>query len=178
MIPSETAVKALWDKYNLPLPKRTHAKLVSQVVLFLVEKLKDQNLKLRTDLLLAAALLHDIDKNAAKLPGEQHPDAAVRILQEEGMDEVAQLVKTHPLHAILDPAICPRTWEEKILFLADKMVKHEIITVDERFALWRAENLPVVEQQLLEQSLPLVKELEAEIFGLAKVNSKDVGRLA
>jgi len=76
------------------------------------------------------------------LLGEQHPDTAVRVLREEEMSEVAEVVRRHPLHAIVDPTIAPRTPEEKILYLADKMVKFEILTVDKRFQLWRDEQLP------------------------------------
>ncbi|MBI5619911.1 hypothetical protein HY950_03045, partial [Candidatus Gottesmanbacteria bacterium] len=85
----------------------------------------------------------------------------------EGMEEVAALVKAHPLHAILDPLTAPKTWEEKILFLADKMVKYKIIGVDGRFALWNAEHLPAGQQAILDASYPKVKELEKEIAKLA-----------
>jgi len=142
MIPTEDEAKTLWDKYNLPEYKRRHVALVAKVAGFIATKFDQLGKfdKLDKPLLVAGALLHDIDKNIPKLPGEQHPDTGVRILRKEGMDEVADLVKTHPLHAILDPKITPKTWEEQILFLADKMVKLEIITVDQRFDLWRAEN--------------------------------------
>jgi len=90
---------------------------------------------------------------------------------------VAELVKTHPLHAILDPTIAPSTWEEKLLFLADKMVKYEIITVDKRFALWNAEHLPPKEQDILDRAYPKVKALEREVFDLIGIVSEDVVQL-
>ncbi len=158
MIPTEEQAKALWDKYQLPERKRNHVALVAKVALSLAEKRT-----VNKNLLLAGALLHDIDKNIPRLPGERHPDTAVRILREEGMEEVAELVKTHSLHAILDPAICPKTLEEKLLYLADKMVKDEVIGVDARFALWNDEHLPPDVQKILDDSYPKVKELEKEI---------------
>ena len=161
MIPTEDQVKQLWEKYGLPERKRRHVGIVAKVAKYMATKLN-----INEKLLIAAALLHDIDKNAPKLPGEQHPDAGVRILREEGMGEVADLVKTHPLHAILDPAIAPKTIEEKLLFLADKMVKHEVIGVDARFALWRDEHLPTAEQEVLDAAYPKVKELEKEVLDL------------
>lgn len=169
MIPSDRQIAALWGKYRLPAMKRRHVTLVARLAEFLAKRIP-----VKTKVLLAAALLHDIDNAAPKLPGERHPDAAVRILREEGMNEVADLVRTHPLHAILDPAIAPKTWEQKILFLADKMVKYDIVGVDKRFALWNAETLPSQEQKILDRSYPEVKKLEQEVFKLARISLNDI----
>lgn len=180
MIPTEEEAKALWSKYRLPEYKRRHATIVAKVAAFLAKQLTINNsqLTINLPLLTAGALLHDIDKNISRLPDEKHPQTAVRVLKEEGMAEVAELVKTHPLHAILDPSIAPKTWEEKILFLADKMVKLETVTVDKRFALWRAEDLPQEAYDLLSQTYPKVKELEKEFFDLIQVKPEDLKRLS
>jgi predicted hydrolase (HD superfamily) len=177
MIPSEEQVKLLWQKYHLPREKQIHVNLVAKVAIFLAEQLKTKNHELRTDIVVAAALLHDLDKNIPKLPGEMHPDTCVRVLKEEGMEEVAELVKTHPLHTIVDPLLAPKTREEKVLFLADKMVKYEVITVDKRFRLWNDEHLPVEEQAILDASYPKVKQLEREIFSIIDINPSDVVNL-
>ncbi|MDP1722290.1 MAG: HDIG domain-containing protein [Candidatus Gottesmanbacteria bacterium] len=173
MIPTEEQAKQLWEKYGLPEKKREHVALVARVAIFLATKVKSQKparrrgrskVKIDEKLLIAGALLHDIDKNVPKLPGERHPDAGVRILREEGMGEVADIVKTHSVHAILDPMIAPKTWEEKLLFFADKMVKQEVIGVDARFKQWNEEHLPPEELALLARAYPKVKDLEAEIL--------------
>lgn len=172
MIPTEVQAHALWEKYQLPRSKRVHVGLVAEVALGLAQQMYQcTNVPIDQLLLQAAALLHDIDKNIPKLSGEKHPDTAVRILREEGMEEVAAIVKTHPLHAILDPAITPASLEEKILFLADKMVKYEIIGVDARFRLWNEEHLPADAQAVLDAAYPKVKALEKEI--LAKIGQKE-----
>lgn len=165
MIPTEEQAKALWDKYSLPEKKRVHVALVAKVAVWLASQFNIQHStsSIKTELLNASALLHDIDKAIPKLPGEQHPDTAVRVLQKEGMEEVAAIVKTHSLHAILDPAIAPKTWEEKLLYLADKMVKQDVIGVDARFALWRAEDLPSDAVAILDACYPRVKALEQEV---------------
>ena len=180
MIPSQDQAKALWEKYQLPEKKRTHVTLVARVAVFLARKYKEKvpQCAIHRELLLAAALLHDIDKNVPKLPGERHPDACVRILNEEGMGEVARAVAAHPLHVIIDPALKPKTIEEKLLFLADKMVKYGIITVDERFHLWRNENLAPEVRDLIERCYPSVKALEKEIFTVIDIAPEDVSKLA
>lgn len=165
MIPNEDQCKALWEKYQLPERKRKHVEIVARTALRLADKLDKLGKLVKFDkkLLTAGALLHDIDKIIPRLPGEQHPDTGVRILREEGMEEVANLVKTHPLHAILDPAIAPKSLEEKLLYLADKMVKDDVIGIDARFKLWNDEHLPADQQAILDVSYPKVKALEKEI---------------
>ena len=176
MIPTEDQAKKLWDKYQLPERKRRHVGLVAKVAKYLATQCQMLNdeCQINIRLLNAAALLHDIDKNVEKLPGEKHPDAGVRILREEGMGEVAALVKTHPLHAILDPAIAPKTIEQKLLFFSDKMVKQEVIGVDARFKLWNDEHLPKTQQNILDAAYPKVKELEKEVFDLIARDPKRI----
>jgi putative nucleotidyltransferase with HDIG domain len=169
MIPTEDQIKLLWEKYRIPQKKRIHLTKVAEVAMLFAEKIP-----VNKKLLLAAALLHDIDKGVEKRFGERHPDTAVRILQEEGMNEVADLVKTHPLHSILDASIAPKTREEKLLYLADKMVKYDIVGVDRRFALWDEEHLPSREQEILDACYPKVKKLEQEVFKLARISLDDI----
>jgi hypothetical protein len=94
------------------------------------------------------------------------------------MPEVAAVVKAHSLHAILDPTIAPKTLEEKIVYFADKMVKYDIVGVDRRFALWRAEKLPPDAMRILDQTYPEVKRLEQEILSLAGLTLEEVLKLA
>lgn len=161
MIPTEEQAKKLWDKYHLPERKRIHVSLVAKKAISLAKKMK-----VNKKLLVAASLLHDIDKGVSS---KNHPEVAVKILREEGLEEVADVVATHSLHAILDPNTAPKTIEEKLLYLADKMTKYEIITVDKRFALWREERLSKSALNILDRVYPKVKKLESEVTKLARV---------
>ncbi len=179
VIPTEEQCKMLWDKYHLPDAKQQHVSLVARVAMFIAGRLiaVGEVKALNLPLILAAALLHDIDKSIPKLSGERHPDAAVRVLRVRGMDAVANIVKTHSVHSILDPSISPKSWEEKIVFLADKMVKNEVITVDKRFALWRDEHLPLEAQKILDACYPKVKALESELCSKIGIEPEDVANL-
>lgn len=163
---TDSYILSLWEKYALPAKKRVHVTLVAQVANFLALKLMEASpdIHINLSILRKAALLHDIDNGVQFLPNESHPDAAVRILQEEGLSEIADIVKTHSLYAVLSAGIMPQKWEEKILYVSDKMVKYEIITVDERFALWRNEQLPKETIEKINRCYPIVKELESEIY--------------
>lgn len=179
MIPTDDQIQVLWDTYDLPPRKRTHCSRVAVLADFIARKLREKNpeVPLDTRCIHAAAMLHDIDKNVPKNEGEAHPDAGVRILKSEGMDEVAAVVATHPLHAILDPSIAPKTLEEKIVFCADKMVKDDVIGVEERFNLWRHESLPPDQYVIINDAYPLVLSLKEEIEQLTGVDLDDVDEL-
>jgi putative nucleotidyltransferase with HDIG domain len=175
IVPTYSEILELWKVYGLPEKKQQHSLLVAKLALFFASRLlQKKQISVQTNLLLAAALLHDIDKNISGNAGERHPDTGVRILKEVGLEEVARIVKTHPLHAILDETISPKSWEEKLLFLSDKMVKHDIITVEERFALWKAEPLAIDEQKVLDQSYQKVKLLAKEVLSAIGMTPEEV----
>lgn len=176
MIPTQQQCYALWEKYQLPEKKRIHVSLVRDTALFLKSKLVNE--EINGVLLEAGCLLHDIDKAIPRLPGEFHPQTGVRVLKEEGMEEIANLIQYHSVQYIEDLKTAPKTWEEKLLFLSDKMVKQEIITVDQRFNLWYAEtDLPEAQKDMLRRVYPYVKLLEKEIFDKIGVLPEDVAQL-
>ena len=176
MIPDEKTVKRMWDKYHLPLDKKIHCEMVRKVVLYIARKINEKNFDYRVNehLLISSALLHDIDKNIDKLPGECHPDAGVRILKLEGMDEVAEMIRTHPLHMICDSNQAFWTIEQKILFLADKMTKQNIIGLEKRFGLWRSEDDDDASHRILDASYPKVVALRDEILQLAGITEEEL----
>lgn len=180
MIPTGQQIEELWNTYGLPERKRHHCKLVAGVAVFFARRLANipDTPPVNIPLLAAAALLHDLDKMAPKREGEHHPDTGVRILREHGFSAVADLVRTHPVHAILDQSIAPKTREQELLYLADKMVKDTVITVDKRFSLWQEENLPEEAQRMLASAYPLAKALERKVCEAIGIAPEDLVRLA
>jgi len=174
IVPSYKEAVLLWNTYQLPESKQNHSLLVAKLALCIARDMHAKRILVDKKVLIAGALLHDIDKNVPHKKGERHPDTGVRLLVELGMNTVALLVQTHPLHAILDPRIAPVSWEEKILFLADKMTKFDTISVDKRFSLWRNEMLPLEEEAVLNASYPKVKVLEQEILSIIGKSEEDV----
>jgi HD superfamily phosphodiesterase len=176
MLPNRQQCLVLFDKYNLPSQKRVHVEMVTKLALFFADKLIAKGILVNRNLIESAALLHDIDHEVKKLPNERHPDAAVRIINELGFPEIAEVVKKHSLHTILDPNLKPKTWEEKLVYLADKMTKYEVIGVDHRFAMWRRENLPPEALDELIKAYPKVKQLEATIYQICEVSFEEISR--
>ncbi len=175
MIPNRAQCLLLFDRYQLPSQKRIHVEAVTELALYFASKFRPKIARpLDEKLLEVAALLHDIDKNIPRKEREQHPDTAVRVLKELGFPEVAEVVRRHPLHAILDPDLTPRIWEEKFLYLADKMTKYEVIGVDHRFKLWYKEQLSREAVEELDRAFPLVKALEREVYDVLGITYKEV----
>ena len=173
MIPTRKECFLILQKYNFPQRKMRHAELVERVALFLVRELKKHGFVINEELVRAGALLHDIDKGMWGA-GKVHPKKGVEILQKLGYPEVARICETHTIDAFLDPLRRPRTWEEKVVALADKMVKDKIITVDARYKLWREEDLAEEAQEELRKSYPLLKELEKEILGIIGIKPEEI----
>lgn len=179
MIPTRTQSISLWEEYHVPSAKRLHVALVERVAVILAQRVQPYTTEsINIPLLSAAALLHDVDKAVPKGINEHHPDTAVRLLREHDMAEVADVVRTHSLPAILDQNTSPKSWEEKLLFLADKMVKHEVIGVDERFALWKAETLSKDATREIDACYPKVKELEQQVCTLIGITPHELIALA
>lgn len=179
MIPTRAQAIQLWDKYSLPESKKIHVQLVERVALFFARRVAEvTGESINIPLLSASALLHDIDKSIPKAKDEHHPDTGVRVLRDEGFSEVSDVIKTHSLSSILDQNLSPKSWEEKLLYLADKMVKYEILDVDRRFDLWRAENLPAEAISELTRAYPKVKKLEQDVCSLIGVMPSEIAGLA
>lgn len=180
MIPSRDKCFLLLKKYNFPERKRKHIELVAKVAVFLAGKINEKISKQKNaiaqncfgkggawvniDLVYAGGMLHDIDKGVEGA-AVAHPQKGVEILRAEGYPEVARICETHTINAFLDPKTRPTTWEEKCVALADKMVKNEVIGVEERYKLWHEEDLPKEQKEILRKSYPLVKDLEREVLG-------------
>jgi len=88
------------------------------------------------------ALLHDLAKlKAMERPPEQrigHAELAARMLEDRGEKLLAECARRHPLFAILQPEQAPRSWEEKLVYFADKLVEGaRMAGLDERIASLR-----------------------------------------
>ncbi len=130
-IPDNKKCLALLKKYTVPEHIIAHSILVAKIADFLAEKLEREGVKVNKNLVNAAALLHDIDKMAT-LNNGNHSIKGCEILKEEGYGEVGKVVLAHIIRKNMD--IYPRTWEDKIVFYADKLVVHDTIaSLEERF---------------------------------------------
>lgn len=144
----------LLKKYDLDEVTIKHSKLVNKIANLLAKNIVGVN----KELVNKASLYHDIDKKQMTLG--QHGIKGADILKKEGFSpELCEIVKLHPV----DNVDKLKTIEQKIVFYADKRVRHDyIVSVHERFEIWRSnvdENFPFdIDTELK------VKQLEDELF--------------
>ncbi len=148
-----------------------HSLKVNQLAMFLGKKLKDKGEDVNLELLEVSSLLHDVGKLLGDKIGS-HITAGCKILNERGLPDIANIIKKHPIYAILNEDTTPKTWEEKLVFYADRRVMEDkIVSLDER-TNDHAKRKPKI-KKILPKVLPKIKKLEDEIFNIIGIE-KDI----
>jgi putative nucleotidyltransferase with HDIG domain len=174
-----------------------HSKAVAKLGVFLARRLSEQDIFVNVDLVERACLLHDIfrvcefalkdfsrfeqpvtDEDKARWQtlkerhgGTGHEDAACAYLK-DAYPILAQIIRKHRYTAIVDKEDMPRTWEEKLVYYADKRAMHDkIVPLRERLedahkrhaARRKAADIDLAEIARVDAA---IVELEAELFAL------------
>jgi|SRR3989338_482627 len=128
-IPSKPECLAILAKNKTPSNVIEHCKTVCKVAEEIAGNLIKKGIKVDKKLVTAAALLHDVVREK-----EDHVSEGAKLIRELGFPEVAEVISKHSLHKIEDPEKQPHTYEEKIVFYADKRAKgSKIVSLEERF---------------------------------------------
>ena len=169
MIPSREECFRLLREFRVPENVMRHTLQVNRIALYIGRKLLENGIKVDLELVDRASLLHDIDKilTLGKKPG--HGDVAESLLKERGFPEIGEIIRKHRLFMILNNEL--RTWEEKLVYYADKRVLGDrIVSLDERMNyLRRRYGITKKRLKTINDAEPLLKKLEREIFSKAKV---------
>jgi len=155
-------------KYHVPPNIVKHSLAVAKLAVFLAEKLKEKDMAVDVELVERACLLHDIaricevkesdynnigmtvteqektvwDKLKTEYRAAHHEDTAYELLKEQ-YPVLALTIKKHRYVSVLDENDRPDTWEEKIVYYADKRVMHErIVSLKERLDDAHQRNAP------------------------------------
>jgi uncharacterized protein len=194
-LPTHKECLALLAEYHVPPHMVNHSRAVAKLAVFLAHKLNENGAAINVTLLEGACLLHDLlrvhdfkksdyksfERNLpeeekakwqrirAKYKAMTHEDAAYEILKEK-YAALATAIKRHRYMAMLDDKDRPVTWEEKLLYYADKRVMHEtIVPLKERLAEGHKRNVfshgSEAKSKINTAKVdPLIYEMEKEIF--------------
>ncbi|MBN1485574.1 MAG: HAD-IA family hydrolase [Chloroflexia bacterium] len=138
-----------------------HVETVAAVAFYLAQRLRQHGRELDPLLVHRGALLHDLDKFSARRQKRQHGTLGAEILSEQGYPKLAEIVRRHPIFALEDPELQPRTWEEKLVHYADKLVEDDRLVSVRRRVASLAERHPQHAASLW-GTLPALLELERE----------------
>jgi len=204
-LPTRKECLAMLAEYHVPPHMVNHSQAVAKLAVFLAQRLNENGAAVNVTLLEGACLLHDLlrvhdfkesDYNSFErnLPEEEkakwqrirakykamtHEDAAYEILREQ-YPALALAIKRHRYMALLDEKERPDSWEEKLLYYADKRVMHEtIVPLRDRLAEGHKRNVfshgSDAKSKIKTAKVdPLIYEMEKEIFNKIALDPLEV----
>ena len=129
-IPSREECNELMEKYSMLPNIVEHSIQVMHVSLAITDNLKS-GVFVNRDMVVAAALLHDITKTRSLVTKERHDTSGGELLRELGFPLIAEIVEQHVI--IQNINLEGRLEEREIVYYADKRVLHDtIVTINER----------------------------------------------
>ena len=204
-LPTRKECLAILAEYNVPTHIVNHSRAVAKLAVFLAQRLNENSVVIDIDLLDRACMLHDLlrvndfkesdynrfernlphekkakwQKLRAKYKSMTHEDAAYDILKVK-YPALALAIKRHRYMAMIDENEKPDTWEEKLLYYADKRVMHEtIIPLKDRLAEGHKRNVlshgSSAQSKINTAEVDLlIEEMEKEIFEKIGLNPLEV----
>lgn len=168
----EDALK-LMDEHKMPDNIMQHSLAVNKVSLWLADRLIAAGERIEREVVDIASLLHDIDKIYSIHNGDLHGVKAYEILRDKDK-KIADIVRKHVPSAMLNGEL--HTWEEKIIFYADKRVNSEkIVSLEERFE-YLSERYESI-RNVLETFMETTRLLEKELFTRIKADPSEIQKL-
>ena len=129
-IPSQEECDELMAKYCMLPNIIAHSRQVMRVSLVITDNLK-KGVSINRNLVIAAALLHDITKTRSLETREPHDQSGGELLRELGFTRVGEIVKQHVILLDFNPQ--EKLEEREIINYADKRVMHDkIVSLSER----------------------------------------------
>lgn len=161
-------------RYELPEGIINHSVKVSRVAGFIAQRLKASGYAVDIDKVVASALLHDVGKSKVyrRRKAINHAEASAEIVTREGLEELAPIVSGHILDAIISENHVPLTWEQKVVFYADKVVTHKLVSLEERFSDLHERRSDI--KGLLDATYEPTTALEAEVLQAAGISRDDL----
>jgi 5'-deoxynucleotidase YfbR-like HD superfamily hydrolase len=151
-LPTRQQCFKLMEQFHVPSHIKEHGLVVAKLGVFLAKRLKEKGIAVNLELVDRACLLHDVlrvldfnesdyDRFEQSVPDEHktkwqrlraehesacHEEAAYELLKER-YPVLATTIRRHKYTALLDEKEKPNTWEEKLVYYADKRVMRDKI---------------------------------------------------
>ena len=174
-IPTRAECDELMLQYSMRPHIIEHSTQVMNVSLAIIDNLKN-GVSVNRDLVIAAALLHDITKTMSLETNENHALSGGALLRELGFSNTAEIVEQHI--RIQNLNLGGRLEEREIVCYADKRVQHgTIVTLEERMhdIIRRYGITEEIRNQILKNKSQALA-VERKIAGFMAINLRHVVR--
>ena len=162
-IPSFAQIRQLWQEYPTSPGLSRHVHLVGITAYLLARMLVENGVKVSPILAHRGGLLHDLDKKVWREAGITHGEMGAIITEKAGFHEVAEIIRRHQVFTPLIPLTIPETWEQKLVYLADKFIeKDQFVGLEMRFAHLR--NRYPDSAALFDQVQPVARGMEGDLL--------------
>ena len=141
-----------------------HVQMVAACAYRLAERLRAAGEDVDPVLAHRGGLLHDLAKLSAKYtqPSHNHGTYAAKLLRQKNQPALAEIAERHLLFSMLGDGPAPRTWEEKLVFFADKLVEGaHIVSIQNRLEALH-QRYPA-DAATMQSCLPLLLQMQAEL---------------
>jgi len=155
-IPSREDCLKLLASNKTPFNIICHTKKVAKFAESICDSLIGKGMPVNKDLVIAGALLHDIEKMK-----DDHANRGADLVTREGFPEVGDLIRFHGYFEINKQGkLDDLSIEQKILFYADKRVRHDnIVSLEERYA-----DLKKRYGHNFDEEIKFTKKIESELM--------------
>src|SRR5439155_20028137 len=110
-----------------------------------------------------AGYLHDIRRSPLlACDPRDHNILSAFVLSAEGLDFFFNPTATPEIYTVLDPALAPRTFADKLVYVADRRGGQAVEALEERARDTALRNPKYATE--IERAIPIAKELEREVF--------------
>ena len=94
-IPTKTKCHQILEETDTLKHIKEHSETVTRVAHEIAERLMESGKKIDVDLVVTAALLHDVTKTRSLRTGEDHAETGAELLRGKGYIEVSEIVRQH-----------------------------------------------------------------------------------
>lgn len=204
-LPTRKECLDILEEYRVPPHIVKHSLAVAKLAVFLAQRLKEKGIAINIELVERSCLMHDVARVCdleesdyhkfeqnysqedrakwqqlrAKYKSTDHEYAAYDILKDK-YPALALTIRKHRYMSMLDEKERPGTWEEKLVYYADKRVMHErIVSLRKRLTDGHKRNVHLhgTEAQSKIDTAKvdsLIYQLEKEIFEIINIDADEV----